>query len=455
MHTFAVSLASSMDRIVKIFAIVVVALSVLSLTGFVATELASGKRWLGPFSEAGRQFFAFPGLVATVVTSDETRGIPRTYLPLVDGTEDQNETINQLDYDLYGVLSRYDAEDDRWVIDLQNFRDGEIIHSWFYGAELYDSAEDFAFSEAQVKHGLPLADSSLIVYSRETANLLRLNADSEVLWHNDDYIFHHSIAVAANGDIWACASLPGHRKVATKPMNFIFVNSDGGRFATRDDVMLLLDPDSGEELQRISLTELLIRHGLAGIVFGVDGNDDPIHLNDIEPALSDGPYWRKDDLFVSIRNRSIVLHYRPETDEIIRLIQGPFVHQHDVDIASDSTLSLFNNNYARIGGPERDTTLVVNFELQASNITVYDYARDSFYIHPADGMSTRGLHTMTGGLHHTLDNGDLFVDLDDFGRVVVFRDGEIIYRTIFPTGNGRHKHITNWTRVYTKNPIKS
>ena len=71
---------------------------------------------------------------------------------------------------------------------------------------------------------------------------------------------------------------------------------------------------------------------------------DPIHLNDIEPALYDSKYWKKGDLFLSSRHQSAIIHYRPEINKVINYLTGPFSQQHDVDIISDEEISIFDNN---------------------------------------------------------------------------------------------------------------
>ena len=53
-------------------------------------------------------------------------------------------------------------------------------------------------------------------------------------------------------------------------------------------------------------------------------------------------------MFLSIRNRSVIIHFRPSTNKVLRVINGPFISQHDVDILNDSTISVFNNNRVRV-----------------------------------------------------------------------------------------------------------
>ena len=58
----------------------------------------------------------------------------------------------------------------------------------------------------------------------------------------------------------------------------------------------------------------------------------------------DGPYWRKGDLFLSLRSPSTVMLYRPATNKVIWRKDGPWSKQHDVDILDDHRISIFNNN---------------------------------------------------------------------------------------------------------------
>ena len=87
-----------------------------------------------------------------------------------------------------------------------------------------------------------------------------------------------------------------------------------------------------------------MENGLTHVLVKSETPGDPIHVNDIEPVLHDGPYFKRGDLFISARNGSWIMHYRPATGKVIRMLEGPFYSQHDVDIESDSTLTVFNNN---------------------------------------------------------------------------------------------------------------
>ena len=48
---------------------------------------------------------------------------------------------------------------------------------------------------------------------------------------------------------------------------------------------------------------------------------EPIHLNDIEPVLKDGKFWKKGDLFLSSRSQSAIIHYRPKLNKVVNYLK--------------------------------------------------------------------------------------------------------------------------------------
>ena len=84
-----------------------------------------------------------------------------------------------------------------------------------------------------------------------------------------------------------------------------------------DDAIVKLSAE-GNILFEKSVSQIFIENGLKYLLFG-HGNsyqNDPIHLNVIQPVNSDGEYWKKGDVFLSLRSQSMVLLYRPSTNKI-------------------------------------------------------------------------------------------------------------------------------------------
>ena len=113
-----------------------------------------------------------------------------------------------------------------------------------------------------------------------------------------------------------------------------------------------------------SVFEILKENYLENLIVTAKETGNPIHLNDIQPVLQDSKFWMKGDLFLSLRNLSMVLLYRPSTNKILWYQQGPWVYQHDVDIINKSNIAIFNNNMnlEKTGVNGFNNTIIYNFE---------------------------------------------------------------------------------------------
>lgn len=179
--------------------------------------------------------------------------------------------------------------------------------------------------------------------------------------------------------------------------------------------------------------------------------EDPFHLNDVQPALSTTKYWNRGDVFMSFRNMSAVLQYRPNTGEVIRVITGPFYAQHDVDFVNDSTIALFNNNshnmmqFNKSNWPKVDEQ--VDLGKFYSHILEYDLARQEFtYIEKAT-FDENQIFTYTEGLFESLPGGGYFIEEQNDAVIWVIRDGEVLYKNVLDSQHEGYHHLSNWTRI--------
>ena len=130
-----------------------------------------------------------------------------------------------------------------------------------------------------------------------------------------------TIETDSEGNIWA----PSHMYPQSLPKEKVGRNivSEGGYF---DDAIVKLSPE-GEVLFQKSVSQIFIDNGLEYLLFSVGDltfTKNPIHLNDIQPVDTDSQYWKKGDVFLSLRHQSMVLLYRPASNEIIWKGVGPF-----------------------------------------------------------------------------------------------------------------------------------
>jgi hypothetical protein len=176
---------------------------------------------------------------------------------------------------------------------------------------------------------------------QNTSPFRKIDACSNLVFQNTHDTFHHSIETDIDGNIWVPSHIYPQTLTIEKVGRMTFIDKG---FA--DDAIVKLSPN-GEILFEKSVSQIFINNGLEYLLFSVGDrlfDIDPIHLNDIQPINFDGEFWKKGDIFLSLRHQSMVLLYRPSTNEIIWKGTGTFFHQHDIDILDNHRISIFNNN---------------------------------------------------------------------------------------------------------------
>lgn len=341
------------------------------------------------------------------------------------------------------VLSRYDGDEKRGVVEIVDLDSGKTVHAWRPDVEAINALSrapervlhlkrDYGRRRYVMTHPYALDDGSL-VYHGMGSPLVKIDACSRVVWTVDGD-FHHSIERDADGDFWTVETF--------HPPTIPFVDSD-----FNDDAISEISPD-GRLLFRKSAAQILIDNKLHHIVYSHDKYDpDPIHLNDVQPVMADGPYWKSGDLFLSFRNPSMVALYRPSTNEVIWHKQGPWLMQHDVDIISDHEIAVYNNNTAAT--PKGGKTIGSN------NIVIYDFAdaktREPF----TAGFKKQHIHTETNGLFRFLPDGSVMVEEHDYGRLLALTpDGEVRWSYVNRAPNDGRVYHLGWSRALTGKRVK-
>ena len=175
---------------------------------------------------------------------------------------------------------------------------------------------------------------------------------------------------------------------------------------------------------------------------------DPIHLNDIQPVNYDSQYWKKGDVFLSLRHQSMVLLYRPSTNQIIWKKTGPFFHQHDIDILDNHRISIFNNNSKNFvdGG-------VVDGH---NEVIIYDFKTNEYSSYLKDSLIENDVRTITEGRSQILPNGDLIIEESNFARTLYFNtDGSLRWSHVNRAEDGS-VYIVGWSRIlYTQKDIQN
>lgn len=334
--------------------------------------------------------------------------------------------------DGYALIARFDPALGRSVVQIVRLSDGVALRTVAPDVDTANAASTFTSAVTDVRrdksaalnrlmHPLLLADGTMVVH--DGSPLVRVDACGKQIWAVDG-IFHHSAELGPDGQIWAAYRLARPSEPAVAPTFW-------------DDAISEVSQD-GKLLSVMRIAEIFDRNGLGHLWRGRPYTDDPFHLNDIQPVMTDGPHWKRGDLFLSLRKLSMVLLYRPSTGKILWWQARPWRFQHDVAILDDHRITVFDNNL-RLGYPKE----VVN---DTNRLIVYDFATGKTSVPWAAGFAEHRFATHTQGRGLPFANGDAMVEETEQGRLVrIAPDGTLRWRYISADSSGRRMALA-WSR---------
>lgn len=430
---------AKLKKIIKTLSALVLIVTFLSIFANSVHHVSHGGTNLGFLTKPLLYITNFPTRVKQVLKSG-LKNIPPSYVKM----DESFKEINNLKNDVYGLNSFYVQEKKIWETRLFNLRNDSIIHSWQLNDDTF-TIEERQFANSAPLNSVLLKDRSILMFLDRTNNLYKLDKNSKILWHNTDHRFHHTLNLASDGNFWICTK------------DTTLVKSDEGVIrGYKDNFITKMETETGKVLFNKSISEIFIECGYANFVFGNEngvhqGGLDPLHLNDIEPILEDGKFWKKDDLLISLRHKSLILLYRPETNKIIRLLYGPFLNQHDVDIYSENEISFFNNNTSEIGiaklniNNHEQKTL---YDFDKSGILIYNF-EDSTYRNLAEQQfKSEKIFTKTQGLHTIMSSGNIYVESQNSGKMYILNENEFLLKKHFRTSIEGFVEQPHWLRIY-------
>lgn len=332
----------------------------------------------------------------------------------------------------YLLLSRYDGDMKEGVVELVNLTNFKVLHTWI--SKFKNLAWDDQQGKKLLYHPMLLENGNLLV-----DHITKINSCSKIIFQYAEEQLHHSTERDFEKNTW----VPGRMYPISLSIERVGENY-------LDDAIVRLSP-KGDVLFKKSVSEIFIDNGLEYLLFSIGDREsfdlDPIHLNDIQPVNFDGEYWKKGDIFLSLRHQSMVLLYRPSTNEIIWKGAGPFFHQHDVDILDDHRISIFNNN-------SKD---FVNANIVDGNneIIIYDFQTNEYSSYLPESLRKNQVRTITQGSGEILPNGDLFIEETNYGRTLYFNaDGFLRWSHVNRADNNNVYHV-GWSRIlYTQEDIR-
>ena len=345
----------------------------------------------------------------------------------------------------YLLLSRYDGDLKEGVVELINLTNFEVLHSWNPDINSFNAniekidefkylARDNHDNRNMLMHP-KLTDDGGLLFGWESP-LRKINSCSALIFQNSDDYYHHSIETNSDGEIW----VPGDLYPQILPAEKVGrdIRQEGGFI---DDAIVKLSSD-GEVLYKKSVSQIFIDNNLEYLLFSVGDmhfDIDPIHLNDIQPVNFDGEFWKKGDVFLSLRHQSMVLLYRPSTNKILWKGIGPFFHQHDVDILDAHRISIFNNNSKDFVDGD--------FVDGHNEVIVYNFKTDEYSSYLKQSLIDNDVRTITQGRSQILSNGDLYIEESNYGRTLYFNeDGSLRWTHLNRANNGIVFKV-GWSRI--------
>lgn len=349
----------------------------------------------------------------------------------------------------YLLLSRYDGDLQEGVVELVDLGNFEILHTWNPDIDafndLVEQVDEFKYlkrdnnnKRSKIFH--PKLDKNGGLLFQNGTPLRKIDACSNLVFQNTHDQFHHSLETDIDGNIW----VPSYLYPQSLPIEKV------GRDNFDDDAIVKLSPD-GEILYEKSVSQIFIDNGLEYLLFSVGDalfDDNPIHLNDIQPVNFNDEFWKKGDAFLSLRHQSMIVLYRPSTNEIIWKGTGPFFHQHDVDILDNHRISIFNNN----------SKIFVDGDVvdDHNEVIIYDFASNEYSSYLKDNLIENDVRTITQGRSQILPNGDMFIEESNYGRTLYFNaDGSLRWTHVNRADNG-NVYSVGWSRIlHTKEDIQT
>jgi hypothetical protein len=431
----------------RVLSVLSVLLVFLVLYAAAVRHITLGNKQLGLAGDFLRNVSEFPALAIEVLQTINTGGnqvIPDRF-PSVNGFKKAGQVQpNVLTDNGYMLLSSYDSVREQSAVQLIRISDQKVLHEWVPNVNKLvelgkKNGRNFALSSYRLYHPLLLEDGGLIFHGQNTP-LFKINSCSEVEWVADGS-FHHSIELDSRGNIWVPSIM--------NPSSY------KGILNHRDDAISKISQD-GKILFKKSVAKILEENGYRGLL-AAGFNEDPIHLNDIQPALKDSNFWKKGDILLSIRNKSTIALYRPSLNKVIWLKTGPWMNQHDVDFFNNKGITVFGNNVMFEPGnifakgkknhPKKD----ILFDGH-NKIYFFDF-NSGITTSPFDTILRKmDVKTISEGLLEILDNGDVFVEEQNSGRIL--RLGRKATKWEFVRRiDANHLALLSWSRYLSEKQI--
>jgi hypothetical protein len=294
--------------------------------------------------------------------------------------------------------------------------EGNVLHEWQASVlDVWPDKEEEAETEnAQYWRGIHLFPNGDVLAIYEGIGIVKLDKDSNVIWKRDGGE-HHDLHVQDDGTIY----------VLTRKAHVVRrINS---QTPILEDFITVLDAN-GRHIRSLSLLEAFERSRFE-IVMKVNGmrrRGDLFHTNAIEVLdgshADKGPQFKKGNVLVSLRLLSLIAIVDMDLGEVVWVMSGQWLMQHDPTLLPNGNVLLFDN----MGHGAGRKSKVLEFD-PLTQEQVWMYA----------GNAERPFYTQMCGAARRMPNGNTLISESDYGRAFeVTLGGEIVWEYVNPERAG-------------------
>ncbi len=423
-----------MKKIITPIAYLIIVVSFLSFFGWMVKHITLGDKDFGFLNKPIKEMVDFFDLFKESV--EEVKSLPKTFVKTPEAYPFKNELKDDVI-----ALTTYSNDKKGRTIEMINLKTDEVLYQW---------QVDNPFQEHdRVMDPLLLENKSIVYSYNGVTGIFKIDSTGKQLWKQTEIAHHHSLNLDADSNIWACSYSKEENG------NFIVYKGlyrvDGQKFQYLDNTFTQLDSKTGEILFHKSVAEIIEENNIGYLLVQSSNLGDPIHLNDVQPALKTTKFYQKGDVFLSMRNISAIFHYRPSTNELLEVIKGPFSTQHDVDYYNDSTICFFNNNGHTIWQYPPSAWAAAKEQFNtgdfSSNIVFYNLSSKTFSSPYDSVFKANQIFTFTEGGQEFLPDGNVFVEEQNSGFFYILNKEKVVYQNVFKSQHEGYHYLTNWIRI--------
>jgi len=417
--------------------------------GFLVRQELVGTIKAGWVSKTALTLAEIPVNLKKIIGSDLTLEDRFPSLDGFNGTPNSEET--------YLLLSKYDGDLQEGIVELVDLRTFEILHTWNPDIDafnnLVEQVDEFKYLQRDLKNSRHLLYHPVftkegdLIFIAHNAPLKKIDKCSNLIFQNTHDGFHHSVETDIDGNIWTSTHMyPQSLPIEKVGRNIV---SEGGLY---DDAIVKLSAN-GEILYEKSVSRIFIDNGMESRLSMVGTSHefqlDPIHINDVQPVNIDGKYWKKGDVFISLGHQSMIILWRPSTEEILWKYDRDIFHQHDVNILNEHQISIFNNN-RKYYYPDKDIVDGHN------EVIIYNFKTNEYSSYLKDSLIEHDVRTISQGRGEILTNGGLFIEETDYARTLFFNEDGSLRWTHVNRANDGNVYRLGWSRIlYTEEDIQT